>query len=47
VAIVDPGPLALSTTVSAVSVAAICVISVGLVGLWFSDRVMGHERLSR
>jgi hypothetical protein len=47
VPIVDPGLLALSATVSAVSVAAICFISVGLVSLWLSDRVMGHGRLSR
>jgi hypothetical protein len=47
VPIVDPGLLALSATVSAVSVAAVCVISVGLVSVWLSGRVMGHGRLSR
>ena len=45
VPIVDPGPFALSATASAVSVAAICVVSVGLVALLFSVRQMGHERL--
>ncbi len=43
VPIVEPGPLALS---SALSVAALCAISVGLLGLWFSDLWKAHERLS-
>jgi hypothetical protein len=46
VSIVDPGPLAISTTVSALSVAATCAIGVGLVGLWFSDLWKVHERFN-
>jgi hypothetical protein len=43
---VDPGPLAVSTTTSALSVAAACAISVGLIGVWFSDLLKSHETLS-
>ena len=45
VPVVDPGVLALSATLSAASIAASCLISLGLLGLLFSDRAMGHERL--
>ncbi len=42
---VEPGPLAVSTTTSALSVAAACVISLGLLGLWSSDLSKAHESL--
>lgn len=47
VPVVEPGRLALSTTISELGVAATCVISVGLVGLWFSDLWKGHETTSQ
>jgi hypothetical protein len=43
--VADPGPVALTSTVSALSVAAVCVIGLGLVGLWLSERRMSHESL--
>jgi hypothetical protein len=43
----EPGPLTVSTTTSALSVAAACAISVGLLGLWFSDLWKVHESIDQ
>ncbi len=47
VPVVDPGPLAPTTTIAVLSIAATGAISVGLVGLWFSDLRKEHESLTR
>ena len=45
VSVVDPGPLGLSTTISALAAVATGAISVGLVGLWCADLWKVRERL--